>query len=217
MAPGERKRIGRPPRLSRDEIVDAARQIIESDGVDALTMRRVADRVSSSPMAIYRHVRDRDELLVGVLDRLVTELPAPRLPAEPRARLVRLWRFLHDGLARHPWVVELLAQGDVIAPAVLPTMERINASAMACGLSTEEAARAYRIVWGFTVGHLLIRLGAARTDAREEHQALQTRVRTDVDARTWPALAAVAPHWAAARARDTYDTDVAVLLTGLLP
>jgi AcrR family transcriptional regulator len=211
------RRTGRPPRLSRDAIVDAARAVIEAEGVERLTMRRIADKVGSSPMAIYRHVRDKDELLVAVLDRLVAELPRPRLPAEPRARLNRLWRFLHDGLAAHPWVAELLAQGDLMAPNVLPTLELITAASMASGLSEAESAQAYRIVWSFTVGHLLIQLGRARAREQLDRPTVQAQVRTQVDASRFPALAAVAPHWKAAASRDTYAADLATLLESLLP
>jgi AcrR family transcriptional regulator len=58
------RRVGRPPRLSRDAVADAAEAIIEREGVDALTMRRLARELDSSTMAVYRHVRDRDDLLV---------------------------------------------------------------------------------------------------------------------------------------------------------
>src|SRR4030088_2786511 len=92
------RRPGRPPRLSRERVVEAARTIVERDGIDALTMRRVAQDVGSSPMSIYRHVRDRDELLVLLLDKLAAELPRPRLPREPRARLEAACRAMRDGL-----------------------------------------------------------------------------------------------------------------------
>lgn len=209
--------MGRPPRLSREAIVDAARSVIEAEGVERLTMRRVADKIGSSPMGIYRHVRDKDELLVAVLDRLVAELPRPRLPADPRARLNRLWRFLYDGLCANPWVAELLAQGDLMAPNVRPTLELITAASLACGLTEAEAAQAYRIVWNFTVGHLLLQVGRARARERLDRPTVQAQVRTQVDAGQFPALAAVAPHWKAAASRDTYAADLATLLDGLLP
>jgi hypothetical protein len=51
-------------------VVAAARTVIEQEGVDALSMRRVAEQLGSSPMALYRHVRDKDQLLVLLLDAL---------------------------------------------------------------------------------------------------------------------------------------------------
>ena len=104
------RRRGRPPRFSRAAIVDAARGIVERDGIAALSMRRVATELGSSPMAIYRHVRDKDELLVLLLDALAREVPRPELADEPRTRLRQVCRAMHDGLATYPWVVEVLAR-----------------------------------------------------------------------------------------------------------
>jgi AcrR family transcriptional regulator len=59
-------------------VVAAARSIVERDGIETLTMREVARELGSSPMATYRHVRDKDELLVLLLDQLAGELPRPR-------------------------------------------------------------------------------------------------------------------------------------------
>jgi AcrR family transcriptional regulator len=69
-------------------VVDAAAAVVDRDGIDGLTMRRVAEELDSSPMALYRHVRDKDELLVALLDRLVERLPRPDLPEDPRDRIL---------------------------------------------------------------------------------------------------------------------------------
>jgi AcrR family transcriptional regulator len=75
-------------------VADAAEAIIEREGVDALSMRRLARELDSSTMALYRHVRDRDDLLVLLLDRLAADLPRPRLPRDPRRRLLALFKVL---------------------------------------------------------------------------------------------------------------------------
>jgi hypothetical protein len=104
-----------------------------------------------------------------------------------------------------------------MAPNVLPTLEQITTASIACGLSPAESAQAYRIVWSFTVGHLLIQLGRARAQERLDRPTVQARLRTQIDSSHFPALAAVAPHWQAAASRDTYPADLTVLLDGLLP
>jgi AcrR family transcriptional regulator len=178
-------------------------------------MRRVADEVGSSPMSIYRHVRDKDELLVLLLDRLASELPRPGLPREPRARTVRACREMRDGLAQHPWVVDVLAGGELIAPSILWLMEEIVAGFVACGLSPAQAADAYRAVWQFTVGELIIRRGLERV-AASGRRPFVLDVLTGVDPDRLPTLAALAEHWAEARGRDSYDLGVAALVDGLL-
>ncbi|HXM56937.1 MAG TPA: TetR/AcrR family transcriptional regulator C-terminal domain-containing protein [Candidatus Dormibacteraeota bacterium] len=204
---------GRPARLSWEAVVTAAEAIVARDGIEALTMRRVARELRSSPMAIYRHVRDKDELLVLLLDRLVEQLPRPPLPEDPRARLVVLWRLLHDGLDRDPWVVEVLVKGHLMARSVLWVMEEILVAFVAAGLSHREAAAAYRTTWQFTVGALTIRHGLARTEASGRPR-FQRALLATVDPAELPTLAAVAPHWATPYA--DYETGLSAVLDGLL-
>jgi AcrR family transcriptional regulator len=166
-------------------------------------------------MSIYRHVRDKDELLVLLLDRLASELPRPRLPREPRARTQRACRAMRDGLAQHPWVVDVLAGGELIAPSILWLMEEIVAGFVACGLTHPQAADAYRAVWQFTVGELIIRRGLDRVAASGERPFVLD-VLTGVDPAERPTLAALAPHWAPARGRDSYDIGITALIDGLL-
>ncbi len=208
-------RPGRPPRLSRAAIVSAAGDVVARDGIEALTMRRVADELDSSPMSIYRHVRDKDELLVLLLDRLAAELPPPVLPGEPRARLHAACRTMRDGLAEHQWIVDVLAGGDLIAPSILWLMEEILAGFIACGLTPVAATRAYRAVWQFTVGELMIRRGLDQV-ATLGRAPFVVEVLTHVDPEELPTLAAVAPLWASARAEDSYDAGLRAILAGLL-
>jgi AcrR family transcriptional regulator len=216
-AEGERPpaRGGRPPKLSREQVLNAAQTIIERDGIDALTMRRLAEELNSSAMGIYRHVRDKDQLLVLLLDWLAAEVPRKRLPSEPRARLINACRAMHDSLAQYPWVVEVLAQGDLIAPSILWLMEEIVAAFVACGLSHAQAADGYRAVWQFTVGELIVRRGLDHVATLgRPPQVLE--ILTRVDAQRLPTLAALAPHWAGARAQDSYALGLKALIDGLI-
>jgi AcrR family transcriptional regulator len=171
--------------------------------------------LGSSSMAIYRHVRDKDQLLVLLLDRLAADVRRPRLPREPRARLQRACRTLRDGLAEYPWVVDVLAQGDLIAPSILWLMEEIVAGFVACGLSNAQAVDGYRAVWQFSVGELIVRRGLDRV-TRQARPPYVLEVLTSVDPRMFPTLAALAPHWASARETDSYDIGLGALLDGLI-
>jgi len=178
-------------------------------------MRRVAQELGASTMGIYRHVRDKDQLLVLLLDQLAAEFPRPRLPRAPRARLHRACRAMRDGLAQHSWVVDVLAQGDLIAPAILWLMEEITSAFVACGLTPPQAADGYRAVWQFTVGELIIRRGLEQTAALGRAPFV-VEVLTGVDAEDFPTLASLAPYWAPARGKDSYDVGLSALLDGLV-
>lgn len=196
-------------------MISAALTIVERDGIESLTMRRVADEVAASPMSIYRHVRDKDELLVLLLDRLASELPRPGLPSEPRARLLAACQTMRDGLAEHPWIIDILAAGDLIAPSILWLMEEIVASFVACGLSYAEAADGYRAVWQLTVGELIVSRGVNAL-SKLGRPPYVLKVLAEVDEGELPTLAALAPHWATARSRATYASALRALIDGLL-
>jgi AcrR family transcriptional regulator len=208
-------RRGRPPRLSRAAIVAAAQRVIERDGVEALTMRRVADALGASPMALYRHVRGKDELLVLLLDELAAALPRPPLPREPRERVLAACRHMRDGLAEHPWIVDVLAGGDLIAPSILWLMEEIVAGFVAGGLSPAAAADGYRVIWQFTVGDLIVRRGLARV-ASLGRPPFVLGVLQSADPERFPTLAGLAGEWAGARERDPYEPGLRALVDGLL-
>ena len=214
--PAERTRgPGRPPRLSREAVVTAAEEIVARDGIDALTMRRVAHELQSSTMAPYRHVRDKDELLVLLLDRLAERLPRPALPADPRQRLMTLWRLLYDGLDQNPWVVEVLVKGHLMARSVLWVMEEILAAFVAAGLTRRQTAAAYRTAWQLTVGALTIRHGLART-AASGRPRFQLGLLQGVDPAALPTLGAVARTGYWSSDLEDYDEGMSALLDGLL-
>jgi AcrR family transcriptional regulator len=196
-------------------VIAAARAIVERDDIETLTMRRVARELGSSPMAIYRHVRDKDELLVLLLDQLAAELPRPRFSDEPQERLYQACRAMHDGLASHEWVVDVLAAGDLIAPSILWLVEEIVAALIACGRTEREAAEGYRAIWQYTVGELITQRGIRRTAALGRVPFV-VQVLTSVDPEALPTLAALAPYWVPARDRDSYDVGVRALLHGLV-
>jgi AcrR family transcriptional regulator len=207
---------GRPARLSRDAVVDAAEAIVTRDGIDALTMRRLADELGSSPMGLYRHVRDKDELLLLLLERRAAELPAPKLPEDPRDRLIALFVLLFDGLSRSPWIVEVLAKGDLIAPSVLPVIDRILEAFVDAGLSPERAGRAYHVAWRYTVGELTVRHATARHFADLDRPPRLAKIIGEIDPAEMPTLAELRGELAIARGSLSYDDGIAAVIDGLL-
>src|SRR5947207_13783231 len=96
---------GRPPRLSQEAILAAARVILEEEGPHRLSMRRLAKDLDSTPMALYYHVGSKDELLLLLLDEYAREFPRPPLPEDPQERLLAAAQVLHDVLSDCPWIV----------------------------------------------------------------------------------------------------------------
>lgn len=210
---GAHPRRGRPARLTRDRIVGTALDIVARDGGDALSMRRVAEALGSAPMSLYRHVRDKDELLVLVLDRVVEALPRPELPADPRERLTALLAWEHDELAARPWIVDVLARGDLMSPAIRWLLEEIYAAWQACGLTLGQAATANRIAWTFILGDLSQRTEQPPASDRASYQV---SVPGGADPAAYPTLAALREYWTATDRRERFAGDLATLVDALI-
>jgi AcrR family transcriptional regulator len=178
--------------------------------VEALTMRRLAKELGVSAMAPYRHVGSKDELLMVLVDRLAARLEYPPRPADPKGALLVLWLTIYDSLAEHPWVPEVLARRRLMAPSVLGAIEEIHRALHDAGLATEPAVRAYRLMWNFTLGALLVRAGASA-----EGPSQQRELRSAPDPERFPMLAAAAAAWTAAGDRDTYRDDLDGLIDAL--
>ena len=206
---------GRPARISLDAIVSVARDIVDDEGFEALSMRRIGEELRAAPMAIYRHVADKDALLAAMLDASYREMPKPHLPRNPRKRLALLWTFFYRVLARYPWVIEALARYDVMAPSVLPQLDQLVRASVECGLTIGEAASAYRIVWQYTAGAVLLQQAAQKRAATSNRTPVMQTM-ANIDATTMPHLAAAARCWSSQPGSSSYEGGLRIILDGIL-
>ncbi|WP_406298561.1 TetR/AcrR family transcriptional regulator [Embleya sp. NBC_00888] len=93
--------------LTPARIAEVAVGIADAEGIDAVTMRRLATELGVAPMAAYRYVSGKDDLLELMVDRVYGELPAPETGAGWRATLRTLATSTRDVVLRHPWLVQL--------------------------------------------------------------------------------------------------------------
>ncbi|MFJ9818079.1 TetR/AcrR family transcriptional regulator [Streptomyces sp. NPDC101151] len=209
-------RTGRPPRLSQEAIISAAQRLLAAEGADGLSMRRLAKELASTPMALYHHVRDKDELLLLLLEEHARSIPRPELPKDPRERMITAGQLLHDVLAECPWIVEVLASDDLMAVSALWMVEAMVDAAIECGLTPEQAVDAYRIVWYYTVGELMIRVTRERRRAEADRPSHRDRTFAALAEDEYPRLASLAGRWAELTARDTHRQGLEAVVEGLL-
>jgi AcrR family transcriptional regulator len=103
--------------LGADAIVGAGIAVADAEGLAALSMRRVAAELGAAPMSLYRHVRDKDELLLAMMDAAIGELALPEPPDDWREGLEVAARALWSGFRRHPWLPSALS---LTRPQLLP-------------------------------------------------------------------------------------------------
>ena len=140
------------PSLSREKILDATLALAEESGLDAVTMRGVARRLSVTPMALYNHVSDKQALLDGLVERLLNELPTPDPSLPWRNQLDALAAGLRATARRYPDVFPLLLQRPATTPAAKRRREAIYDALRQAGVDELLVPRAERVLSTFMLG-----------------------------------------------------------------
>ncbi|MFE6868225.1 TetR/AcrR family transcriptional regulator [Kitasatospora sp. NPDC057692] len=154
----ERGRYGRKrprPGLTTAGVVAAGRRVIERDGIDTLTMRAVATELGTAPASLYRHVTDREALLIAVLEQIAEGIPVDVPGTGPQERLLRRLVGAHDYMVGHAWVLHVLIRGELVARNALAFNDACLADLMAAGLPPGRALSAFRACWQLVLGELL--------------------------------------------------------------
>lgn len=155
-----RDRPAKPP-LSEDAVVGAALAILKSDGLEAVTMRRVAAALDTGPASLYVYVADREGLLQAMLDRVIATVgfEAPD-PSRWRAQLHSLLQRVHQALVAHPGIAAMTLADPPTTEAVLALTENLLGILLAGGLGPQGAA------WACDILVLLVTAAAREDDVR---------------------------------------------------
>lgn len=171
--PPSPERAAAPSRpLGRDLIVLEAIAMIDSDGLDRLTMRALGHRLGVDPMALYRYVNGREDLLEGIVEQLVGQIQV-----DPDGRLGPTdgWQGMLQWLAHsvrqialeHPRIFPLVATRHPAAPWLRPPLRSLRvvedflAGLTDRGFTDAQAVHTYRAFTSFLLGHLLLEVSAA--------------------------------------------------------
>ena len=167
--------------LNRDAIVERALTVMDAEGPDAITIRRIANEFGVTPMALYWHVANKDELLAAMGDALLADVRPPETGGHWSAQLRAVVEVLIENLARHPAAAELVFPRVLIAEPGLRITEFTLALLEEAGFSREQAADLARM--GLHTAMMLVTQlpGSESQAAREERDALLAEKRAYVE------------------------------------
>lgn len=152
-SPGSNTKKRKP--LSRERVLEAAMGLADRDGIEPLTIRKLATELEAKPMAIYHHVASKEEILDGMVDSVFAEIELP--PGElgwtdaVRVRSISA----REALGRHPWATPMMESRTSPGPATLRQHDAMLGCLRRGGLSLEMAAHAYALIDSFVYGFAL--------------------------------------------------------------
>ena len=158
---GERVATNATPRaerrvpLSRARVLRAAFDLTDKEGVEALSMRKLAQELGVEAMSLYRHVRNKGDIVDGMVDLVFAEIGLPAMDVDWKTAMRRRAISAREVLARHPWAIGLMESRSTPGPATLQHHDAVLACLRNEGFSIALAAHAYSVLDSYIYGFAL--------------------------------------------------------------
>src|SRR6266508_448536 len=133
-------------RLSRARVLRAAIAHADAGGLEAVTMRNLAEELEVAPMALYRHVANKDDLIDAMIDVVFSEISLPLGGADWRTAMRQRAISVREALSRHRWAIGLMESRRSPGPANLRHHDAVLGCLRAAGFSIEMTAHAYSVL-----------------------------------------------------------------------
>ncbi|MFI0206082.1 MULTISPECIES: TetR/AcrR family transcriptional regulator C-terminal domain-containing protein [Streptomyces] len=217
---------GRPARLDRTRTVDTALDLLDEVGLDALTMRRLADAMDVQAGALYRYFATKGDLLTAMAERMLADLAATAATTTATAaaktegagdwsgQLAALARAMRTALLARRDGARVYAGTHATGPHTLGFAEAVIGVLRTAGFGEEEAARTLMAVVHLTIGHTLEEQAVLRP-VGSEGAADPERLRLAADPERYPQLAAVLPTLTSEDFAAHFEFGLSLLLRGL--
>jgi len=147
------------PRLSRERVLLGAMAVADAGGLDALTIRSLAQQLGVKPMTVYYYVANKEEILDGIIDLVFSEIELPLIDGDWRQELLRRAESARRTLRAHPWAIGLMESRTTPGPATLRHHDVVIAALRGAGFSPEATAHAYALLDSYTYGFALQEAG----------------------------------------------------------
>lgn len=159
----EHTRRGPRQRLTVDDVVDAAIEMADRDGLGSLSVRAVSTTLGMKPMSFYTYVPSKDALVALMVDAVAAQDEPCKTGKPLRARLTWIAESVRDEMVRHPWLLEASSWRQVTGPHRLRRYERQLELLVDTGLSDLDSDRVISTLTAFAVGNARDSLDAQRT------------------------------------------------------
>ena len=155
MAVKKQRQVTSVAGLSKQRMVDEAIRLADRDGVDRLSMRRLADALDAGAMSLYHYVANKDELLDAMIDAVFEEIELPPEQSDWQSAMRQRTVSARQVLARHPWAIGLMESRTSPGPAHLRHREAVTACLRGAGFTVPMATHANWLLDVYVYGFAL--------------------------------------------------------------
>jgi AcrR family transcriptional regulator len=202
--------------LTRARILQAAVRVMDADGLEAVTMRRLGRELGVEAMSLYNHVPGKEDLLSGMLETVLGEFELPRGDGDWLERLRDLAIAYRRLLLAHPNALSLFAEHRHLDPDCLRPIELTLEALRSGGLSVEETITAYHMLVGYVQGHVTLEIaGLLAGDEGPEHAAQHEAFMRTLPPDRFPRMAEMLPHLKVCDHEAEFEFGLDMLLAGL--
>ena len=171
------QRSARPQRkirLTRKRVLRAAMAQADQGGIEALTMRNLAEALGAAPMSLYRHVANKSDLLDGLVDMVFAEIGLPPTETDWKTAMRQRAISARDVLLRHRWAVTFMESRTSPGPVYLGHHDAVLGCLRAAGFSVVMAAHAYSLLDSYIYGMALTQVSMRPAPASPEEMEQRT-------------------------------------------
>jgi AcrR family transcriptional regulator len=205
-----------PARLNLELVVETALAVLDADGLGGVTTRRVAEKLGTGQASLYAHVRNKDELLALVLDKVLADIPLPTSRGTWQQRLLRYGRQTRKGLLAHPGVAAVALNSPPSGAASLARAEWLMALLRGASLPDRIVPSAVDSISLFVLASAHeeeLRIAEAGVD--DGHWARMVGARDDLPENAFPHAVALAPHALAVSTAERFELGLRLMVAGL--
>ncbi|MFI0967621.1 TetR/AcrR family transcriptional regulator C-terminal domain-containing protein [Streptomyces sp. NPDC021080] len=172
----DQPRRGRKPAYSREAITAAAVALADAEGLEAVTMRKVAAQVGAGVMSLYSYAPDKETLLNLMVDHVSGELPTTNTPTgDWRADLKAIAHLQRTHMLRHPWLPAALSTRRIPGPNTLAFLEHALAALRPAGLDGTAKLEIFAQLTAFVAGHVAHEIAQAAAAQSPDRSAAEAR------------------------------------------
>jgi len=179
--------------LTKGLVMQAAVDVADRDGLDALTMRRLGAELGVEAMSLYKHVANKDEILDGIIELVVGEIEIPSGGADWKEAMRRRAISAREVLSRHSWAIGLLEARGSMGPTARRYLDAILGNLRSAGFSIENAVHAFWLLDSYVYGHVIQETSLPFSTPEEMTESTRSNLEQDIS-NEYPHLTEIEEH-----------------------